>query len=175
MARDNLKAVLVGGLVSGAIDISYAILANIDRVSPVRVLQSVASGLLGRGAYQGGGATALLGTLLHFGMTLAMAAIFVAAAHRIEPLRRHLLIAGLAYGALIYVAMRLVIVPLSRFPGDMQVRLGLELAVHVVGVGLVIALATRIFLPAAANAGMGRGTMRSMAEGPKPDPAVQGE
>ncbi len=141
------RAILVGGLVGGAIDISYAILANLGRVSPVRIFQSVASGLLGRDAYQGGAATAVLGASLHFGMTVAMAAIFVAAARAFEPLRRHILVAGLLYGALVYFAMRLVIVPLSRFPGNMRVDASLdhliELGVHAVGVGLVIALAAR--------------------------------
>lgn len=141
-----LAAILVGGGAAGLIDILYAIAASLPKsVAPIRVLQSVASGLLGRAAYQGGAGTALLGTLLHFAMTLAMAALFVAAARSIAPVRQHLIVAGLAYGALIYFAMRWVVVPLSRFPGEMRVVNPVELAVHVIGVGLVIALATRRF------------------------------
>ena len=141
-----LAAILIGGGAAGLIDILFAIGANLPRgVAPIKVLQSVASGLLGRAAYQGGVGTALLGTLLHFTMTLAMAALFVAAARSIAPVRQHLIVAGLAYGALIYFAMRWVVVPLSRFPGEMRVVNPVELAVHVIGVGLVIALATRRF------------------------------
>ena len=144
--RDTWLAVLVGGGVAGAIDILYAIGANLPKgVAPTRILQSVASGLLGRDAYQGGAATALLGLALHFTMTLIMAATFVAAARTIAQIRQHLLAAGLAYGALIYFAMRWVVAPLSRFPGDLRAVHWVELGVHMVGVGLVIALAARRF------------------------------
>ena len=145
-ATGPLAAILAGGGAAGLIDILYAIGANLPRgVAPIKVLQSVASGLLGRAAYQGGAGTALLGTLLHFAMTFAMAALFVAAARSLAPVRQHMLVAGLAYGALIYFAMRWAVVPLSRFPGDLRVVNPIELAVHVIGVGLVIALATRRF------------------------------
>ncbi len=141
-----LLAMLVGGAAAGLIDLLYAILANLPRdVAPIRVLQSVASGLLGRAAYQGGAATALLGTALHFAMTIAMAGLFVAASRSLPPIRRHPIAAGLGYGLLIYFAMRWVVVPLSRFPGDLRVINPVELAVHAVGVGLVIAFATRRF------------------------------
>ncbi|WP_114954425.1 hypothetical protein [Sphingosinicella terrae] len=139
-----LAAILAGGFVAGAIDIAYAILANLPKgVAPARVLQSVASGLLGRDAYQGGAATAAFGLFLHFAMTVAMAALFVAAARSMPALRQQLLVAGLVYGGLIYFAMRWVVVPLSRFPGDLRSFSALEFAVHVVGVGLVIAIAAR--------------------------------
>ena len=143
---DPLLAVLVGGGGAGLIDILYAIGANLPKgVAPIQVLQSVASGLLGRAAYQGGAATAVLGTVLHFALNFVMAALFVAAARSLPQIRQHLMAAGLAYGALIYFAMRWVVVPLSRFPGDLRVINPVELAVHAVGVGLVIAFATRRF------------------------------
>ena len=140
-----LTAILVGGSIAGAIDIGYAILANLPRVAPERVLQSVASGLLGRASYEGGAPTASLGLFLHFAMTLAMAAIFVAAARAFPLVRQHLIVAGLVYGALVFFTMRWVVVPLSRFPGDLRHVNPVELLVHILGVGLVIALATRRF------------------------------
>jgi uncharacterized membrane protein YagU involved in acid resistance len=121
-------------------------------VAQIRGLQSVTSALLGREAYRGGAAPALLGTALHFAMARVMAALFVAAARSVAPIRRHLIAAGLAYGLLIYFAMRWMVVPLSRYPGDLRVINPVELAVHIVGVGLVIALATRRFaLPISAS------------------------
>ena len=70
-----LKAILAGGLIGGAFDITYACVVWAFRgVSPIRIGQSVASGLLGRDAALAGGvATGLLGFALHFGMTLIMA------------------------------------------------------------------------------------------------------
>ena len=141
-----LKATLVGGVAAGAIDISYAILASLPKgVSPDRILQSVATGLLGRDAYQGGAVTAVLGLSLHFAMTTIMALLFIVAARSFESIRNNLLVAGLAYGAAIFFAMRWVVVPLSRFPGDLRSINPLEIAVHMIGVGLVIALAARRF------------------------------
>jgi hypothetical protein len=139
------KAVLVGGGIGGAIDIGYAILANLAKASPVRVLQSVASGLLGRDAFDGGTATAALGLLLHFTMACVMALIFIGAARKVAIFRNNLLLAGLVYGAAIYFAMRWVVAPLSRFPYDLRHLRPLELAVHIFGVGLVLALAARRF------------------------------
>jgi hypothetical protein len=148
MAASNgaLKAIVAGGVIGGAIDILYAILASGAKgVGAGRVLQSVASGLLGRSAYDGGAATAILGLVLHFAMVIAMAALFVSAARNFAAVRRNLFAAGMLYGALIYFAMRWIVLPLSRFPGDLRAINPLELAVHVIGVGLVIAIAARRF------------------------------
>lgn len=140
-----LAAVLVGGFVAGAIDISYAIIASSAKASPGRVLQSVASGLLGPPAFEGGVLTAALGLVLHFLMTAVMALIFIALARSSAIVRTNFIIFGLAYGCCIYFIMRWVVVPLSRFPGDLRSIRPVELAIHAVGVGLVISLAAQFF------------------------------
>jgi hypothetical protein len=71
MATKRLStfAALVGGmLLVGSLDITYATLFWTFRgVGPIRVLQSVAAGLIGREATVSGGTkTALLGLALHF-------------------------------------------------------------------------------------------------------------
>lgn len=140
------KAAVVGGLCAGTIDITYAIVANAPKgVTPTVVFQSVASGLLGRAAYHGGVATAVAGLLLHLAMVVVMALIFISAARNSSIIRKYLLVSALLYGALLYFGMRWVIVPLSRFPGDLRVFHPLELLTHMVGVGLVIALVARWF------------------------------
>jgi len=136
------SAILAGGLAAGLIDIAYAFIRWAD-IGPMRVLQSVAAGLLGADAFAGGMATAMLGGFLHFAMAIAMAAIFVFAARRFTLVRTHLLLAGLLYGAAIYFGMRLVVIPLSRVPAfTFRFELS-EFLGHVLGVGLVIALAAR--------------------------------
>jgi hypothetical protein len=143
-ADGALKAALAGGVLAGALDLVYAVVANGAKgVTAEKVFQSIASGLLGRGAYQGGAVTSTLGIALHFLMTIAMAALFIAAARTVPAIRTNLLAAGLAYGALIYFAMRWAVVPLSRFPGDLRQIQPLEIAVHMLCVGLVIALTAR--------------------------------
>ena len=62
------KAILVGGLIAGALDITYAFILWWLRaqVTPMQILQSVATGLLGKASYDGGAGTAILGAFLHF-------------------------------------------------------------------------------------------------------------
>jgi hypothetical protein len=147
------SAILVGGGVAGALDIVYACVRGSQAgVSAERVLQSVASGLLGRPAFDGGTATAALGLGLHFAMTTLMAAIYVGAATRLPLLRGHWWLVGPAYGAAIYVVMNRIVVPLSAFPGK-PFALNLSgLAVHMFFVGLPIAFAAARWAPAAAAA-----------------------
>ena len=104
-----VKAILLGGLIAGALDISDAfILWGIQGVSPVRILQSIAAGLLGREALQGGLTTAALGAFLHFFMTTMMAAAYYIAARRLPLLVRHAVVCGarLRRGALFLHELR---------------------------------------------------------------------
>src|SRR6266545_4473086 len=77
-------------LVAGTLDISYATGFSYLRrgTPPSRVLQSVASGLLGPAAYQGGARTAALGLALHYLNALLFTALFFAVAARQPRLRR---------------------------------------------------------------------------------------
>ena len=70
-----LPIILRAGLVSGALDITAALIvyARFGTLS-VRLLQGIASGLLGQAAFQGGLATALLGLVCHFFTTRALLA-----------------------------------------------------------------------------------------------------
>lgn len=141
--RGIVPAVLIGGGIAGAIDIGYAIVASWPKASPSRVLQSVASGLLGKAAFDGGTPTAILGLALHFFMTGVMALVFIAVARTIPLVRNNLVAAGLTYGCGIYFVMRWIVAPLSRVPADLRVIHPLEIVFHAVGVGLVIALVAR--------------------------------
>ena len=61
--RSTTATVIVAGVIAGTIDIGAASLIN--ALSPIVILRAVASGLLGKGAFEGGGpATPLLGLLL---------------------------------------------------------------------------------------------------------------
>jgi hypothetical protein len=54
-----LPAILAGGLIAGALDLTYALAFYGSRgTKPIRIPQSIASGLLGTEAYQEGFATA---------------------------------------------------------------------------------------------------------------------
>ena len=115
-------------------------------VAAIRILQSVASGLLGAPAYRGGVPTALLGLALHFAIMFVIAALFVAASRRLAPLRRHAIAAGAAYGLAVYVVMNYIVLALSAFPqrgAPATLVIALGLLVHVVLVGIPIALCAK--------------------------------
>lgn len=108
---------IVGGFVAGVCDISYAIGFWAWRgVAATRVLQSVASGLLGAPAFEGGAPVAALGLALHFLIALIFAFAFYAAATRFPALVRRAVLSGAVYGFLIFWVMNLVVLPLSAFP-----------------------------------------------------------
>ena len=104
-------AVLYGGFVAGSLDILAAALIN--RVDPLIIMRAIASGLLGRAAFQGGLPVAALGLLLQWAMSLLIAAIFVFAAGRMSLLSRRWIAAGLLYGVMVFMVMEYVVVPLS--------------------------------------------------------------
>ena len=64
----GLKAILAGGLIAGTLDLTAACVSAWLRsgVTPVQVAQFIASGVLGRGAFNGGAKTVALGVAFHF-------------------------------------------------------------------------------------------------------------
>ena len=143
-----LLAILIGTLVAGTLDISAAILTWLFRGVPaIRVLQSVAGGLLGRATFNGGAATASLGLLLHFLIMSVIVATFVVASHRLAALVRHPIACGIAYGLIVYCVMTFVVVPLSASGAAApSVSANVQGAiVHIVCVGVPIALIARRF------------------------------
>ncbi|WP_135210665.1 hypothetical protein [Vitreimonas flagellata] len=147
-------ATLLGGLVAGALDITYACAHwNIAHdVAPQRIFQSVAAGLLGRdAAVAGGWNTAALGLALHFVMTTIMAAFFVAASRAAPALNRTPLLSGIVYGLGLYAVMNFIVVPFSaagdgviQAPEFNQFFYGGLLA-HTLLVGVPIALIAKRF------------------------------
>lgn len=113
------RAILWAGLLCGVLDIGFVIAYYGLTVgaSPLRILQSVAAGALGRQAAVGGGVpTALLGLLLHFVISFGAAAVFYFASRPVKFLTRHALVAGVLYGAAVWLFMQLVVLPLSAVP-----------------------------------------------------------
>ena len=144
---NSARTIRVAGLLAGALDLAAAIVTNLPRgIGAMAILQSIASGMLGRDAYQGGMATATLGVLAHFFIMFVIAACFYFASLRLHMLVRHAMIAGLAYGVAVYAFMNLVVLPLSAFPHARTfglATLATGLLVHMLCVGLPIALVTR--------------------------------
>lgn len=142
------RAIFWGGLIAGILDITYAFVASWLRGGrgPVSVLQSVASGLLGANAFEGGYGTAALGAALHFLIAFTAAAVYYAASRQLKFLVQQALVCGLLYGIAVYLFMNFVVLPLSAIPFKVSYPLRTlipALLGHMLLVGLPISLAVR--------------------------------
>jgi uncharacterized membrane protein YagU involved in acid resistance len=139
--------VLTGGLIAGTLDILFAIVfwAVKANVPGRRILQSVAAGLLGRSSFTGGWTTAGLGLLLHFLIAISMSVTYYLLAKQWPALVRRAWSFGAVYGLLLYLTMNFIVVPLSAAPPGSKVGLWIVLgvAVHILFIGIPIALASR--------------------------------
>ena len=143
-----LRAILLGGLIAGTIDISYACIFSYLRrgTSPVRILQSVASGALGRSAFDGGARTAALGLVFHFLIATIAAAVYYLASRPLRFLVNYAVICGPLYGLCVYLVMNFVVLPLSAIGSRPALALPVlisGLLIHMFGIGLPIALVVR--------------------------------
>lgn len=132
--------IILAGLVAGALDILAAFASYTAQGATVQgILTYIASGLLGPGAMQGGVTVAWVGLACHFLLTTAMAACYLAAAHRLRALATHPWLWGSVYGVLTWAAMVYVVVPLSgvtswKLPHGWSIVGGLLAHIFYVGV-----------------------------------------
>lgn len=109
--------VLAGGLAIAATDLIYCLLFwSTQGVSPMRILQGIAAGALGRASFHGGIATALLGAGFQWFIGACYVLAYALFARRVAPLRLHPRRYGIAYGMLLYLVMSNIVVPLSAAP-----------------------------------------------------------
>ncbi|GAB3099207.1 hypothetical protein [Lysobacter terrae] len=110
--------VVAGGIALATLDLIFAFTfwGALRGVSPLRILQSIASGLQGKAAFEGGGASALLGLACHYFIALMMVLAYTLVSAHVRMLRRRPVVNGLLYGLLLYGLMSYVVVPLSNAP-----------------------------------------------------------
>jgi hypothetical protein len=157
------KAILYAGALVGVLDITAACIQVYiaSGMIPIRLLQGVAGGLLGRGSYNGGFATAALGLLMHFTMALIVATIFYALSRRVFSLPKKLLgvvIVGLLYGAAVFAVNNFGTAPLLSWVRSLYLHTPVlfkppmgwsQLFIHLFCVGLPIALVMHRYAPPA--------------------------
>jgi hypothetical protein len=143
--RRDIRAIAITGLIVGAMDISSAFIIAVSRGSTVtRLLQFVASGVLGPAAFEGGAATAAIGLLLHFVIAFTVVEIFYVARRSLRLIRDNAAVSGVIYGVLVWAVMNLVVLPLSAarprhsLSGDL-----IQIGIHMVVIGLSTSLLLR--------------------------------
>jgi hypothetical protein len=141
--RGRLRTILLAGAAAGSLDITAAFVTWAPKgISPVRILQGVASGLLGAKSYRGGAATAVLGLGFQYLIATTAAAVYFAASRRLPILTRRPFLFGGLYGIGVYLVMYRVVMPLSRVhrsPFSWSAT-AIAVATHIVCVGIPIAL-----------------------------------
>ena len=147
-----MHAVFAGGLLAGIGDIGQAfIVFGAYGVVPVHVAQSIAVGMQGRAAFDGGWRSAIVGLLLHFLIATAWAAIYQRVSVVLPLLVRRPVLCGLLYGVVVFLFMYEIVLPFSRVARDPHASLFTTPLIitgwigHPLLVGLPIAWATRRF------------------------------
>jgi hypothetical protein len=142
-----LIAICWAGFACGVLDITAALVVYGSMgAKPLRLLQGIAGGLLGPRTYSGGVATALLGLLCHFVIAFLAATVYYAASRAWPFLLHQTVFSGVLYGIAVYFFMNRVVVPLSaaaKYPFSLKMML-IGVAIHIVCVGLPIAIAIRL-------------------------------
>jgi len=143
----NWRAILFGGLIAGTLDLTSAFIVTALRGgSYVRMLQSIASGLLGAESFTGGAATVALGVLVHFTIAFIWTIVFYLASRKIKFLIDQPIISGVLYGVVVYLLMYYVIVPLSAASFQMPHTpdaIARDVFIHIICIGLPIAFVVR--------------------------------
>ena len=112
-----VDTIIWGGLVAGILDATDGVIVfGLNGMSPIQVLQYIASGLLGPNSFKGGLATAALGTVLHFFIAFVAAGVYYAACLKLPALYRQATTWGLAFGVVVYFFMNYFVLPLSAVP-----------------------------------------------------------
>ena len=143
-----LRSIVLGGMFIFISQlITLWIVASLIQKNPYLVaLQYIASGALGNAAFEGGIATALLGLLIHFFISLVIAGVFILSAERIPLLRRYAIAGALLYGIGVFVVMNMLVIPLSSAPAIPPPTLPwlIEIVVdHMLVVGLPLGILVR--------------------------------
>lgn len=129
--------------VCGTLDIVWAAgTTMIEKSSVMAMLRGIASGPFGDGVNDWGPGTPMVGIIVHFAIMAVMVAVYAALIRRPALARVPWWLLGLGYGALLYVVMYRIAMPLRwpeihplRYPG----AIAWTLAPHLICVGLPLA------------------------------------
>jgi hypothetical protein len=144
-----LRQIVLGGLIIATADtiIFHWFYLSVLGASPLTaVYQYIASGVLGEAAFAGGIATALLGLLFHYLISLIVTGIFFLSADRIPLLRRYAIIGSLLYGFGVFLVMNLLVIPLSAtppLPAPTTSQLIINILDHILVIGLPLGILVR--------------------------------
>jgi len=120
----------------------YAWIKGVTTVE--RILQSIASGVFGKKAFEGGIRMAFSGIILHYLIAFIFAIFYFIVYPMFPPLKKNWVVSGLIYGIGVWVVMNLIVRPLA-FPDAATPKwdaIFLGMSILMVMIGLPIAYIT---------------------------------
>lgn len=145
--QGSIKTIFWAGLVSGILDaLAACIVFYLAKgFNPGQVMQYIASGCFGMGAFAGGSSMIIIGFILHFVIAFAIAAAYFLIFPFIKIMRTQPVISGLLLGIIAWAFMNLLVIPLSLAPKEPfnAVAAIVSIVWHMVLVGLPVALITK--------------------------------
>ena len=144
-----LRSSVIAGLIIGFADaiVYHWFVQNIlGGVPLISLYQYIASGALGNAAFAGGIATALLGALFHYLISIVIAGVFILSANRIPLLQRYLIPGALLYGFGVFIVMNMIVTPLSAtppLPTPTTPQLIIAILDHILIFGLLLGILVR--------------------------------
>ena len=123
-------------------------------VTLLRILQGIASALLGQRSFEGGPTTGALGAVIHFFIAFSAATVFYAASRKVPLLILRPILSGIVYGVAVYVVMYWIVLPLAHFQGAPRNLFNSIVAIvtHIICVGLPISVVVSRGVKAITNA-----------------------
>jgi uncharacterized membrane protein YagU involved in acid resistance len=142
-----LEILFWAGATCGVIDLAAAMTLSASRgIPPKRLLQTIASALIGQKAFERSGPAVALGFALHFVIAFTVAVIYVGATRYLPLLNQYPVPSGLLYGVGVHLVMTFIILPLTALKRPFSMVFFLvQLAIHAFCVGLPIALVAHYF------------------------------
>lgn len=144
-----LRLSVIAGLIIGFADeiIYHWFVQNVlGGVPLISLYQYIASGALGESAFAGGIATALLGALFHYLISIVIAGVLILSVDRIPLLRRYIIPGSLLYGFGVFIVMNMIVTPLSAtppLPTPTTAQLIVAILDHVLVFGLLLGMLVR--------------------------------
>jgi uncharacterized membrane protein YagU involved in acid resistance len=136
-------AISAAALLSGILDLSAtSTVMKAQGISLKRLLQTIASGAIGKSSFEGGRKTAATGLFLHFLIAFIAATIYYQASRKLPLLLDRPFFSGALYGIAVHLVMSRIVLPLSAAPKrEFSAKAFLlQLVIHICFVGLPIAL-----------------------------------
>lgn len=140
------KAVLITTLVAGTLDIAAAHVNQAIRTGafPTKIFYVIAAGAIGLKSALTGGATMIaLGAVIHYFISFSFTLLFFLLYPAVRKISKNKYLNGIVYGAVVWLIMNRIVLPLSALPSkpfvfDNQALTGLLILMFIFGLPISI-------------------------------------